>query len=368
MPRVIALVGGGTMGPVVPLLALQKKLSALHPADKFVWVGTPDGPEKRIIENSDLAFVSLRAAKLPRYLTWKLLTWPFDYYKAKQQAGIFLDDWHPHIIIGAGGFTQVPVMRLAAERGIPCVIHQLDYDPLLSNKLVAKYCRLITTTFVYHKKLLTVPLDKYRNRQADEKRIATPNRFVGLRWPEKIMAAAHFGLDARRPVVLFTGGGTGSLALNQVVENNLDKWLSKIQIIHLTGKGRGLAELERPGYVKREFLDEQDLLNAYAAADVVVSRAGMGAITDLATLSKTSILVPIKNSSQERNAQHLPLGAVEVKEGPGLFDDIYKQVCHLLKHPDESRRLADELHRSVKTDDGTEWAELIQKFLPEDED
>ncbi len=356
------------MGPVVPLLALQKKLAALHPSDKFVWVGTPDGPEKRVVQNSQMAFVPLHVAKLPRYLTWKLLTWPFDYLKAKKQADIFLDDWHPQIIIGAGGFTQVPVMRSAARRGIPCIIHQMDYDPLLSNKLVAKHCRLITTTFVYHKRRLTVPLDKYNKKNIEEKRIATPNRYVGLRWPEKTMAVSHFGLEEHLPVVLFTGGGTGSSVLNQVVESNLDKWLSKVQIIHLTGKGRGLEALERPGYIKREFLDEQDLLNAYMAADVVVSRAGMGAITDLATLSKPSILVPIKNSSQERNAEYLPLSVLEVREGADLFDDVYKQVGHLIKNPDEARHLADELHRSVLTDDGTEWAELIQKFLPEDDD
>lgn len=368
MSRVIAFAGGGTMGPVVPLLALQKKLASLHPSDKFVWVGTADGPEKRIVENAGISYVSLQVAKLPRYLTWKLLTWPFDYLRAKKQANIFLDDWHPHIIIGAGGFTQVPVMRSAARRGIPCVIHQLDYDPLLSNKLVAKYCKLITTTFVYQKRRLTVPLGGYNRNSVEEKRIATPNRFVGLRWPEKIMAVGHFGLEASKPVVLFTGGGTGSLALNRMVEKNLDKWLFTVQIIHLTGRGRGLEAEERPGYVKKEFLDEQEMLNAYVAADIVVSRAGMGAITDLATLSKSSVLVPIKKSAQERNAEHLPMGVKEVKETENLFEDIYKEVMHLLKFPDEANHLADELHRAVKTDDGTEWAGLIQGFLPEDDD
>ncbi|MDD5726167.1 MAG: glycosyltransferase [Patescibacteria group bacterium] len=368
MARIIALVGGGTMGPVVPLLALQKKLAQRHPEDKFVWVGTPDGPERAPVEALGIPFVALPVAKLPRYLTWRLFMVYWEYRRARKAAIKFLDDWKPDMIIGAGGFTQVPIIRAASRRGIPCAIHQLDFVPLLSNRLVAKYCRLITTTFIYHQKKLTVPIFKYSLKMpVEEMPIATPNRYVGKRIPEKIAAMEHFGFDSDRPLVLFVGGGTGSRALNTVVETHLDKWLSKTQVLQITGKGRSLGAQERPGYVKQEFFNEDDFLRALMAADVIVSRAGMGSITDLATLYRPSILVPINHSPQEQNARRLPLAVIEVRETPRLFEDLFHQVSHLLNHPQEKLKFGYELHRTIRTDDGSEWANLIERFLPQEE-
>lgn len=357
------------MGPVVPLLALQKKLAQRHPEDKFVWVGTPNGPEKIPIQAQGIPFIALPVAKLPRYFTWKLLTVFWEYQRAKKAAQKFLDDWKPSMIIGTGGYTQVPVIREASKRNIPCAIHQLDYVPLLSNRLVARYCRLITTTFIYHQRKLTVPIFRYSLQMpVEEMPIATPNRYVGQRIPDKISAMQHFGFDSLRPLILFVGGGTGSRALNAAVETHLDKWLAKAQVLQITGKGRSLGALERPGYVKQDFLNEDDFLRALMAADVVVSRAGMGSITDLATLYRPSILVPINHSPQEQNARRLPRAVIEVRGTARLFKDLFRQVSYLLNHPQEKLRLGYELHRAIRTDDGTEWANLIERFLPEEEE
>lgn len=371
MGRTIALVGGGTMGPIVPLLALQRKLAERHPKDGFVWIGTPGGPEKEVVKSLGIPFIALPVAKLPRYISWRWLTWPWDLHKANREAQKIIEQYRPDAVISAGGFTQVPVIRAASKRSIPCLIHQLDFVPLLSNKLVAKYCRLVTTSFVYHHKKLTVPVFRYSMHKypVEEVPIATPNRYVGRRPVEKDAAAAIFGLDATKPIVLFVGGGTGSRALNTAVENNLEKWLAKTQVIQVTGKGRGLGAQERPGYAKREFLDEQGMFNAYIAADVVVSRAGMGAITDLATLIKAGILVPINHSPQEQNARRLPIPSIiEVPETPQLFAELYRKVSFLLKHPEERQRMGYELHRFMRTDDGTEWANLVERYLPEEDE
>jgi UDP-N-acetylglucosamine--N-acetylmuramyl-(pentapeptide) pyrophosphoryl-undecaprenol N-acetylglucosamine transferase len=366
MALVIALAGGGTMGPTAPIIALQKKLAEIHPKAKFVWVGTPDGPEKQPVSELGIPFVSLPVAKFPRYLSRRLFTWPWDYYKARKAAIGFLEEWRPNIVIGAGGFTQVPLIRVASKRGIPCVIHQLDFEPLLSNRLVAKYCALITTTFVYHRRKLIVPIFKFSfGTPVPEKNIATPNRFATHRTLEKTKAAEFFGLDGSRPIVMFVGGGTGALALNQAVEKHLDKWLGKTQVLHITGK-RGLDAEERPGYAKREFLNEQELFNAYMASDLVVTRGGMGSITDLATLGKPCVFVPITNHSQEKNVMHLGMSISVIKESPKLFNELYHEVQRLLDHPQERMKLGYALSRTIRTDDGTEWASLIEKLLPEE--
>lgn len=348
------------MGPTAPLLALQKVLSKRHPSDRFVWAGTENGPENGPVTAQGIPFVAIPSAKFPRYLSLAWLSMPIDYWRARHASKIFLDHWKPDVVIGAGGFTQVPIMSIAGRRGIPCVIHQLDFLPTLSNRLVARFCKLITTTFVYHRRKFNV--------RVEEMHIATPNRFAGVDVPEKVIAAQKFRLNSSLPIAFVTGGGTGSVAINRTVEEHLDQWLGKTQIIHVTGRGRSAEVPERPGYVRRDFLNEHDMLNAYVAADLVVSRAGMGAITDLAALGKPAILVPIPNSQQEKNTRHLRLGVVEVQQTKTFFDDLYRAVVKLLKHREDRVRLSQELQHTVVTDDGSEWASLIERILPDDLD
>lgn len=358
MARIIALVGGGTMGPTAPLLALHDFLHKKNPRDKFIWVGTKEGPERMPVESRGIPFTTIPSAKIPRYLSFRFLTWPLDYYKARNAAKVFLDKYKPDIIIGAGGFTQVPIMHIAAWRKIPCLVHQLDFVPSLSNLAVQRHCKFITTTFIYHYK-------KFRFCR-NEQHIATPNRFFSMDWPDKKLSREHFGFKNGEPLVLVVGGGTGSRALNEVIESNLDKWLKKVQILHLTGKGRSSNPKEQDGYKRYEFLDRDDLLRAYIAADIVISRAGMGGITDLATLSKPTILVPIPRTHQEKNTRHLMETIIEVKESANLFEDLYTEVRRLRKDPEKCKHLGYELSRLIKTDDGAEWAEIIERYLPED--
>jgi len=358
MARKIAFVGGGTMGPTAPLLALHDYMARQNPRDEFVWVGTKEGPERMPVESRGIPFVAIPSAKIPRYLTQKLFTWPFDYLKAVHAAKSFLNQHKPDIIIGAGGFTQVPLIRTAARRGIPCIVHQLDFEPGWSNLAVQRFCKFITTTFTYHNKKFS----KCKN----EKQIATPNRFASMEIPEKKPAKEYFGFNGTMPVLLVIGGGTGSRALNQAIESNIGKLLDRIQVLHLTGRGRSTNPSEQTGYKRFEFLDRDELLLAYSAADIVISRAGMGGITDLATLSKPTILVPIPNSHQEKNTRHLPLAAIEVKESANLFEDLFKEVRRLLKNPDRRNKLGYELNTTVNTDDGKELAQIVERYLPED--
>jgi len=348
------------MGPTAPLLALYKVLKKRHPQDRFVWAGTGEGPEKGPVSALGIPFATIPTAKFARHFSATWFKFPFSYWSARQAAKAFVDEWKPEIVIGTGGFTQVPVMNAAWRKGIPCVIHQLDFSPTLSNLLVARFCKLITTTFVYHYRKFNV--------RVEEMHIATPNRFAGVEVPERPRAAQYFGLSTDRPIVFVVGGGTGARTLNEALEKDLDRWLTKIQVIHSTGKGRGGHAASRPGYARFEFLNEEQMLYAYAAADVVVSRAGMGSITDLSALNKAAVLVPIPKSHQEKNVRHIPRGAVEVRQGPGFADDLYRAVVKLLIHREDRVRLASELRRDIKTDNGSEWASLIERLLPEDFD
>ena len=358
MAKLIAFTGGGTMGPVAPLLALHNALKEMDPDFDFIWAGTEEGPEKKPINEQSIEFVAIPTAKFSRYPSRKWLSFIFDYHKAKKASKAFLEKFKPDIIIGAGGFTQVPIIRVASKMDIPCIVHQLDFQPTMSNSVIAKYCKIITTSFVYHNRKFS--------KCNQERHIATPNRFANKQIPGKSVAKEYYGFDPNKPLLFVVGGGTGARSLNDLVENNLNDWLNLTQVLQVTGKNRSQGSQERMGYVRREFLNEKDMLHALAAADIIISRAGFGAISDFAALSKPVIIVPIPNSQQEKNSRHLPNAIVEVKEGPEFFKRVYKQASLLLHNSEQSRFLGYELNKAIPTDDGRELANIVIKFIPKD--
>lgn len=352
MKQTVLFAGGGTLGPVTPLLAVLRRMKEWRRDLNFAWVGTFLGPERALVEADGVAFFAINEAKIPRYLSLKLLSWPLDYFRARLAAAKLVKKISPSLVVSVGGFSSVPVMRAAQAMKIPCAIHQLDAEVGLANKAVASLCRLVSTSFKYD----VQPFAGVASEQ-----VAIPSRFAGITIPSKAEAAHFFGLETHVPIVFFVGGGTGAAALNNAVDHHLEKILKLAQVIHLTGKGKMGSEQKADGYVRREFFDEGQMLNAYAAADLVVSRAGMGAITDLIALKKPAILVPIPHSHQESNADKTDF--VIVRQVEGFEDRLVDKIASLLNSEVQLRRLIDAGHSSIKVDDGSalakRWLELL---------
>lgn len=349
----IAFVGGGTLGPVVPLLAVMKKVKELRPDAEFIWFGTPKGPERSLIPQ-EITFYDIPVAKFPRYPNLHWFTFPFRYMYGQYKARKILHKERPNIIVGAGGFTQVPVILAAYDRDIPVVIHQLDKEPGLSNQTSAMKTVSVTTSFAYEKEPFSEPVRSYQ--------IKTPVRFSKHDLVSKEKAAPHFGLDPDRPVTLIMGGGTGALHVNKAIAGMLDDLLKETQVIHSTGKGKKVTRA-RQGYVVTEFLDE-DLVQAYSAADLVVSRAGMGAISECSALEKPMVLVPIPNSHQEQNAEAMREGggAVVVKQDL-IQSELVKRLRELLPDKEKQTALVTHAQRVLPTDDGKALAEVVLEHI-----
>lgn len=359
MKQTLLCAGGGTLGPVTPLLALVKTVRNLDRSLQVAWIGTPDGPERALIEAAGIPFFPLPVAKLPRYPTWKWLTFPFNWYRARLEAKRLVAQIRPDVVVTAGGFTAVPVIFAARKRGIPCAMHQLDLKPGLANREVARSCQSITTSFEYERPPFATDL-------ADE-RIPTPTRFRLTDLPVREETARRFELDPRRPVVLLFGGGTGALALNAHVERMLSTWLSFTQLLHLTGKGKRSARLkEQKGYVVREFLGDS-LIDAFAVADLVVCRGGFATLSEMtAALKKPSIVVPLPDTEQEGNARAFEeQGAVVVvDQRSSTFDQELLDAARLLLQDPEARRVMGEAaHDFLPTDDGTVLAKRVIRLL-----
>lgn len=348
----ILFCGGGSMGPVTPLLAVLRQIRKRRPEVMFAWAGTADGPERPVIEKEGIPFYVVPTAKLPRYLSLDLLHWPIDLMRANRASHGVLRRVQPSLVVSAGGFTATPIIRIAARRNIACAIHQLDKEPGLSNRLVARICRMVTTSFAYEQRPF---------RSVSSERVPTPCRFFGVDVPSRDSASAFFGLDASRPIVLVTGGGTGALALNHAILNSLDVLLKKTQMIHLTGKGKLAGAMSRPGYVVSEFFDENQMLHAFAAADLVVTRAGIGALSELACLSKPALIVPIPDSQQETNASTLPTPVIYQRDA--WVQRLSKYILDLLADDQRRMQIGRELHEALPTDDGSALAERWLKLL-----
>lgn len=342
----ILFTGGGTMGPVAPLIAVMRQMKMLRPSLQCAWAGTENGPERRVVEAEGVPFFSVPVAKFPRYPSLAWLRWPVDFLKAKQTAERILDEIAPSLVVSAGGFTGVPVIRAAAQREIPCAIHQLDAEPGLANRSVARRCRSVTTSFAYDRP----PFSGINSVQ-----VATPSRFAGKELPSAQEARMFFGLNPDRPTVLITGGGTGAIALNAAVRDLLPMLLKDAQVIHLTGASKLAGAMSFAGYVVKEFLDEKEMTMALAAADLVVSRAGMGAIADLATTSKPTIFIPIPKSHQEKNVERL---SCEVVQQTQYFSQqLSYRMSELLGNAKRRAGAGSALHASLPTDDGRALAE-----------
>lgn len=342
------------MGPVTPLLAVLRQMKKRDPKLKFAWAGTPDGPEREIVEKEGVPFYAIPVAKLPRYPSLELVRWPLNYRKANQAAKVVVASVRPSLVVSVGGFTAVPIMKAANAAGIRCAIHQLDAEPGLSNRAVAKFSKSVTTSFAYlHLPFLGVTSE----------RVETPCRFADVRMPSREEAAARLGVDADRKVVFVFGGGTGALAINRAVEVVLAELTKEHALIHSTGKGKAIKTRSR-GYHHFDVMDEQQMLDAYAVADLIVARAGMGTLSELSALSKPAIIIPIPATHQEANAKMLEEG-IEIVEQRGTdFPERLKQTIRALLRDEKKRtQLGRKLHGLLPTDDGSELAERWMKLL-----
>ncbi len=338
----ILLTGGGSLGPVTPLLALVEAWRVREPGVEFVWVGTPTGPERAVVARAGIRFFELPVARLTRYASaeWGML--PIRFVHALVKAWMILQVEQPVLIISAGGYTAVPLILAGVAQRIPAWIHQPDVTPLLSNRLCAPFASLITVA--WQRSLVDFSKEK-------TVWIGNPVRPSVLRGDRSRLLGA-FGL-ADRPTVLVLGGGGGSAWLNHAMTVIGPSLAARANVIHLTGVGKMDEKLRSigAGYVAREML-VSEMADALVAADVVVCRAGMATISELAALKKAAIVVPLPDSPQEANAGALADAHAAVVLAQGFTDAtrLGQAIDALLADPAERARLGDAAHHLLPTD------------------
>ena len=286
----IVMTGGGSAGHVTPNLALIPFLK--EKGWDIAYIGGAEGMERALIEAVEgVKYHGISTGKLRRYFDVKNLTDPFRVIKGLAQARAILRRERPNVVFSKGGFVSVPVVYAAAICGIPVVSHESDMTPGLANKLNAPFTKVICTTFPETARQLKRGVHT-----------GTPLR-AELYKGDKQRGLTMFSLDGHKPVLMMTGGSQGAVAVNTALRGALTKLLTSFDVLHLCGKGNLDPSLEgKEGYRQVEYLSE-GMTDAFAAADIVLSRAGSNSICELLALRKPNLLVPYPKGSTSRGDQ-----------------------------------------------------------------
>ncbi len=315
----IFLTGGGSAGHVTPNLALVPSLQ--ERGYEILYVGSYQGIEKTLIENARIPYEGISSGKLRRYFDLKNFTDPFRVIKGYGESLKLMKKYKPDVVFSKGGFVSVPVVLAAKHYHIPVIIHESDMTPGLANKLCIPSARKVCCNFPETLKYL--PAEKAVLTGSPIRReLLEGDRLAGLNY-------AH--LSADKPVILVIGGSLGAVAVNQAVRSLLPRLLPKYQVVHICGKDH-LDEslMNTEGYVQYEYVDEP-LKHLFAAADLILSRAGANSICEILALRKPNILIPLSAAAsrgdQILNANSFARqGYSTVIEEEALNDDLLMQT------------------------------------------
>ena len=297
----VILTGGGSGGPTLPLLALAKEIIKQRNDSIFLFLGSKKGPERQMVEQEGITFENIPSGKLRRYLSWRNFVDPIFIIGGGINGFVKLLSFRPHVIVSAGSFVSVPLAYMSWLLRIPHVILQMDVRPGLANRLMAPVSHALITYF-----------EKTANNFPN---ILLKKNIGPVVRQEIIKANAdrandRFGLDPEIPMILITGGGQGASGLNNAVMPLLKHWLNNFQVVHLTGtEWVKSLDPEYSGFSHQHYYRmesvHQGMGDLLAKSEIVITRAGMGIIGELAFLKKDSVLVPLPGTHQEENAMLL---------------------------------------------------------------
>lgn len=318
----IVFTGGGTAGHVYPALAVKEYLEQEY---DLHYIGGA-GMEKRILEKENhISFHEISTVKLERKLTPKNLLIPFKLLNAIRKAKKILKKVKPCAIFSKGGFVALPVVIAGKRLNIPIVSHESDLSMGLANKIILKYCDKMCVAF---QETCNMSKKCIYTGQPIRKKILAGNK-NNLSFIES--------LDRKKPNLLIVGGSSGAKFINDRICENIDRLLEFFNVVHITGKGKA-DNIAKPRYIQIEYADNiGDYLNL---ADIIISRAGSGAINEFLALRKPMLLIPLSKDcsrgDQIENAKlYKELGYAEVIEEENFNSELFMNKLLELRKNDK---------------------------------
>lgn len=342
------LSGGGTGGHIYPAIAIADELKSRYPESEFLFVGASDRMEMDKVPEAGYKIEGLWISGIQRKLTLKNLAFPFKLVLSLLRSRKIIKTFQPHVVIGTGGFASGPLLQVAASKGIPCLIQEQNSYPGITNKLLAN--KVAVVCVAYEGLETYFPIDKIRLT-------GNPVRQDLLHISSRAIEGKDaFGLIHRKHTLLVLGGSLGAKRINQLIEANLDFFAQHdVQVIWQCGKlyyehyktHNTLKDVQVHAFIK-------DMALAYAAADIIISRAGAISVSELCIVGKPVIFIPSPNVAEDhqtKNAQAVAdRGAAVMIKEQELDEKFQTEFTELLENDDKRKALGDGIKALAKVD------------------
>ncbi|MBQ5688778.1 MAG: undecaprenyldiphospho-muramoylpentapeptide beta-N-acetylglucosaminyltransferase [Bacteroidales bacterium] len=363
-PKII-ISGGGTGGHIFPAIAIADCLKKRYPQADILFIGAENRMEMDRVPKAGYPIEGLWISGFKRELSLDNLSFPFKLISSMLKARKILKRFKPDVVIGVGGFASGPTMKTAASMGIPIVIQEQNSYPGITNKIVAKKAAKICVA--YENMEQWFPKDKI---------VLTGNPLRNNIVPmddRREEGVQFFGLDPEKKTILLVGGSQGALGINRGISAQLASFKENdYQMIWQTGKPyyeKALKEVEENGLQDRikctVFIDRMDL--AYAAADVVISRAGAMSISELSLLNKAVVFVPLPTAAEDhqtKNAMSLVnANAAMIVKNAETEKELLPIVFELLKDEDRQNEMKGNIARFARLNAAEDIVDQIEKIL-----
>jgi UDP-N-acetylglucosamine--N-acetylmuramyl-(pentapeptide) pyrophosphoryl-undecaprenol N-acetylglucosamine transferase len=363
MSKRVIIGGGGTGGHIFPAISIANALRSFDKNIDILFVGALKKIEMDKVPEAGYKIIGLPVAGFQRKLSLKSISFFVKLAQSMLKSSRIISEFKPDVAVGVGGYASGPILKAAARRKIPIVIQEQNSYAGITNRILAKSASKICVAYDGMERFF--PADKI---------ILTGNpirRDIIALSSDKEASVRHFGLDPGKQTILILGGSLGARTINNSITRSFDRIPDNVQLLWQCGKlyfPEMRDRLEKSGLkniVLKEFIREMDL--AFCAADVIISRAGAGTISELAIVSKPVILVPSPNVAEDhqtRNALSLVnKGAGILVKDPEASELLMDRAFSLLKNTEERQKLSENLKKLAIPDSAERIAKEILKLI-----
>ena len=357
----IILSGGGTGGHIYPAIAIANELKRRYPKAEFLFVGARDRMEMEKVPQAGYKIEGLWISGIQRRLTLKNLMFPFKLISSLLKARKIINQFKPDVAIGTGGFASGPLLQVASGKKIPSLIQEQNSFPGITNKLLSKKVNKICVAYD--------DLERFFPKGKIVK-TGNPIREDLLDVESKTIAAkTEFGLNHGKYTLLILGGSLGARRVNQLIEEKLEFFAeNNVQVIWQCGK---LYYNQYKQYNKlnnvqvHAFLNTMDL--AYAASDIIISRAGASSVSELCVVGKPVVFIPSPNVAEDhqtKNAMSIVShkAALLIKE-KDLDNDFEAKFSELIESKEKQEKLGENIKKLALINATKDIADEVEKLL-----
>jgi UDP-N-acetylglucosamine--N-acetylmuramyl-(pentapeptide) pyrophosphoryl-undecaprenol N-acetylglucosamine transferase len=350
-PMRVIISGGGTGGHIFPAIAIANALKKLDPNVELLFVGAQGRMEMEKVPAAGYKIIGLDIQGIQRKSIWKNVLFPIKLVMSVWKSLEIIREFKPDAVVGVGGYASGPLLYAASLKGIPYLIQEQNSYAGITNKWLGKKAKQICVAFDGMEKFF--PFDRII-------KTGNPIRTESVNIAGKHMQALEeYELSASKKTILVTGGSLGARTLNNSILAGLDKIIAAdVQLIWQTGKVyykgiiEKLGENYHPDIKIVEFLNRMDL--AYAAADVIISRAGAGTIAELCVIKKPVILVPSPNVAEDHQTKN---AMALVQEDAAVFvadkdaeTNLVDKALELLNNKELQKKLSNNIAKMALPD------------------